>query len=121
MPAVSSNPSFTGSMSAVFHAEVTCIYINGRPSSKEVRTKSASRAVGVLRLNEDRHPDLGRTTLTANLLDPKDGCRTPLLKTLYDAQVVYWHANQVRIRGVEVGKDRVHHGQCWDLHLSPPS
>jgi hypothetical protein len=82
----------------------------------KVRAAHSPRVEGVMRITEDRHEEMGRTTFKASLLDPKSGCMELLLPPLYDAQVIFVHQDTMRVRGTETA-GKQHLAQCWDIKV----
>ena len=69
---------------------------------------------GVLRIQETRCHELGRTVTTAELRSGTDGDETAQIPALFEALVLFLSKGQMRVRGVEfVGG--IQYAQTWDV------
>lgn len=94
--------------------KVRPINVNGKPLFTKERDRR-DPFTGDLKVAEIRMPSLGRTVISATVLDVLEGIETPLLE-MNDIALLWVNKTQMRIRGFEIQQD-VQYSQTWDVEI----
>lgn len=87
----------------------------GRNLHKE-QLKDMPGFVGVLRVGEERDPELSRQVMRARLLDTGRAAEHDLLPQLNDARLIWVQGGAFRLTGTE-RRDGAEYGQTWSVEV----
>lgn len=87
----------------------------GRSLHRE-QLKDVPGYVGMLCVDEERDPELGRPVTRARLLDISRSAQHDLLPQLNDARLIWVEAGKMRFTGTE-RREGAEYGQTWSVEV----